>query len=74
MTDEYKNIFWKLAPIVLSVFIALVGVVWGMTYAELSARVNRMDDIIMSQKEAIVRIESKLDIILEKNLYKTQNP
>ncbi|GEM_PF-1917488 len=68
MSDEYRNIFWKLAPIALSVFLALIGIVWGMTYAELHSRVNRMDDIILTQKEAIVRIEAKLDIILESNV------
>ncbi|MCK5832948.1 hypothetical protein KAH81_04665 [bacterium] len=68
MSDEYRNIFWRLAPIGLSVIIALIGIVWGITYAELSNRINRMDDIILTQTEAVGRIEAKVDLILENNI------
>ncbi len=64
MTNEYKNVFWKLLPIALSILIALVGIVWGLTYSELSNRVNRVDNIILDQSAAIGRIEAKLDILL----------
>ena len=64
MTNEYKNVFWKLVPIALSILVALVGIVWGLTYGGLSNRVNRMDNIILDQSAAIGRIEAKLDILL----------
>ena len=64
MTNEYKNVFWKLVPIALSILVALVGIVWGLTYSELSNRVNRMDNIVFDQSAAIGRIEAKLDILL----------
>ena len=66
MKDEYRQIFWRLIPIVVGILLALIGAVWGVTYAELSRRINRMDDIILEQKETVARIEAKLDILLQK--------
>ncbi len=64
MTNEYKNVFWRLVPIGLSILVALIGIVWGLTFADLSSRVDRIDNIILDQTEAIGRIEAKLDILL----------
>ncbi len=66
--NGYKDIFWKTIPILATVLIALVGVVWGITFMEMSRRINRMDDIIFCQSESIARIEAKVDVLLE---YKT---
>lgn len=63
--NGYKDVFWKVIPILATVLIALVGIVWGITFMEMSRRINRMDDIILCQNESIARIEAKLDILLK---------
>lgn len=63
-TNGYRDVFWKLMPILTAILVALAGTVWGLTYAGLSSRINRMDDIILSQSESIARIEAKMDVLI----------
>jgi len=66
-TNGYKDVFWRIMPVVTMILVTLVGVVWGLTYAELSRRINRLDDIILYQSETVARIEAKLDILIQNN-------
>lgn len=65
--NGYKDVFWKVIPILATILIALVGLVWGITFVETSRRINRMDDIILCQRESIARIEAKVDLLLQYN-------
>jgi hypothetical protein len=65
--NGYRDAFWKVIPILATVLIALVGLVWGITFAETSRRMNRIDDIIICQRESIARIEAKVDLLLQYN-------
>jgi len=59
-------------PILSAILVGLIGTVWGLTYMELSSRINKMDEIIMCQRETVIRIESKLDLLLDKK-YEMEN-
>ena len=63
--NGYRDVFWKVIPILATILIALVGLVWGITFVETSRRINRMDDIILCQRESIARIEAKVDLLLQ---------
>lgn len=65
--NGYRDVFWKVIPIMATILIALVGLVWGITFVETSRRINRMDDIILCQRESIARIEAKVDLLLQYN-------
>ncbi|RKZ30134.1 hypothetical protein DRQ36_06555 [bacterium] len=64
-TNGYKDAFWRIIPILTMILVSLIGVVWAITYSELSHRMNRIDDIILIQNESIARIEAKLDILID---------
>lgn len=68
MENGYREVFWKIVPIISTIIIALVSVVWGISYIELSRRINRIDDIVLRQSESSARIEAKLDVLLKSNM------
>jgi len=70
--NGYREAFWKIMPILSAILVGLIGTVWGLTYMELSSRINKMDEIIMCQRETVIRIESKLDLLLDKK-YEMEN-